>query len=471
MSRMLAQRMYAALPVWAQNLAFSAIGYRERRRRYGGIFEETLAWLREAEWWDRDAIRRYQDEKLRAVIRHAYETVPHYHDVMNERGLEPADIQTVDDLPKLPVLDKETIKRDPRRLLSSAYDRRQCVSCLTSGTTGKALEFLHSVEAYQFQWAVWWRHRARFGLHRGDPYLMFGARQPVPITQRRPPFWRHNRAYNQTYLSTYHLTPEYMPAILDFLNRTPFAFYTGYASAMAVLANFMRERGLRLQRPPKYIVTGAEAVLPNFERLLGEQFGAPVTDQYGATEFCLNMSRCEHNVYHEDFEFGIIETLPNPRDPGGPEFLVGTGLTDDAMPLIRYQVGDLARFADGLCPCGRQTRYAPFIDGRSEDYVVTPDGRMAVGMNQVFEWAPGAREMQIVQHEVERITVRVVKRDSWSQSDERAILHELRSRVGDRLQIDFEFVDDIPRAPSGKFRAVVSTVGRLDADPAATEQQ
>lgn len=456
MDRGLLQRAYAALPVPLQNLAFSILGYRLRRQRYGPAFREKLAWLRESEWASTDEIRAYQEAQLQVMVRHCYDTVPYYRDLFDGLHLRPDDIRSAADLPKLPVINKHVLREHQARFFSRAFDRRKLAAILTSGTTGTPLMMYSSVEAQAFQWAIWWRHRARFGLRVGDPFLTFGARQPVPISQERPPFWRKNHAFNQTYVSTYHFAPRYMPAIVDWLNRTDFDFYTGYPSAMVVLADFIRDHGLRLTNRPKYIVSGAEALLPGFRRTLSAVFGVPVTDQYGAAECCANISQCERGHYHEDYEFGLIEYLDREEGPG--HRIVATGFANPAMPLLRYDFGDLVETSDRNCSCGRQSRMIRHFDGRTVDYVRTPDGRMVVGMNQVFEWAPGAREVQIVQDEIQRIVVRIVRLPAWGPDDEHALLREFRNRCGEALAIEFQFVDHIPRSECGKFRTVVSTL-------------
>lgn len=462
MNRDRALKLYGALPVPLQNLAFTLLGAHLRFQRYGGRFRQRLAALRESEWCSEDEIALYRSLQLRALIDRCYETVPYYRELFDSCGLSPSDIQDTDDLVKIPVLEKETVRQNRDRLISRAYKKRNLVRGLTSGTSGKALEIFYTKEAVQFQWAVWWRHKARFGLRPGDEFLSFGARLPIPVSQNRPPFWRQNRALHQTYLSTYHLTPRFMPSIVEYLNRTDFDFYTGYPSAMAVLAAFMRDEGLRLTNRPKYIVTGADALLPSFEKTLRDTWGVPVTEQYGTAECCVNVSKCEQRRFHEDYEFSIIELLDDPDDPNGPKRIVATGLANPAMPLLRYETGDLAVASPERCPCGRATRVLKSIDGRIEDYIRTSDGRMAIGMNQVFEWVPGAREIQIIQQDLDRIVVKIVKRPSYGRTDSEALIRGLRNRLGDRIAIDLEFVEKIPRAANGKFRAVVSTLSPCD---------
>ena len=467
MKRSTALKLYAGLPIPLQNLVFTLLGLRLRRQRYGRGFRERLAALRESEWCGVEDIERFHRAQLRELIDHCYETVPYYRELFDRHGVTPTDIREPEDLKKLPILTKEAVRENADRLISRTCRRRSLIKGLTSGTSGKALKLFYTRDALQFQWAVWWRHKARFGLRLGDSYLSFGARQPTPITQHKPPFWRRNRAYAQTYLSTYHLTPQYMPQIVEFLNRTDFDFYSGYPSAMAVLAGFMRDAGLRLTNRPKCVVTGADALLPCFEKLLRDTWGVPVTESYGTAECCVNFSKCEHGRFHDDYEFAIAELVDDPHDLQGPKRIVSTGLANRAMPLIRYETGDLALESDERCRCGRATRVLRSIDGRIEDYVRTPDGKMAIGMNQVFEWVPGAREMQIVQHRLDRIVVRIVRRESYGESDTKALLQELRNRLGGEIAIDIDFVDDIPRAANGKFRAVVST---LQPDGSSTQK-
>ena len=451
--------LYKKMPIPLQNLLVSTKGLQIRYQRYGAPFWEKFEFLRQSEWWSKEKIREYQDEQLRHLIRHAYETVPYYNRIMKKRGLTPNDIKGQDDLPKLPLLTKEEVFQHTEELVSTKFPRWQLIKSLTSGTTGKALKIYLTREALSFQWAVWWRHRARFGLKPGDKFLTFGARVAVPIEQTKPPYWRYNLPIHQVYLSTYHLTPYTMPYIVEWLNKENFDFYTGYPSAMYILASFMEENGLRLFNRPKYIVTGADALLPTFEQTIKRVFGVPVTEEYGMAEAVGNFSKCEYGKFHLDAEFGIVELLPvdNQTNPNLRR-LVFTGLANLAMPLIRYDIGDYGKVDLKSCPCNRQTLTLESIDGRVEDYIRTPDGRMAIGMNQVFEWAPGAREIQIVQNSLSKIEVCIVPRPSYSKNDENKLLCELRKRLGNQIEIKFKLVQNIPRTKSGKFHAVVSTL-------------
>jgi phenylacetate-CoA ligase len=460
MNNDLLQAFYRKLPVSLQNIAFTLYGVSLHQQRYGTHFRHKLCDLKTTEWWTDTQIEDYQNKMLQEVLHDAYESVPYYRHLFQERGIEPKAIRSMTDLNQLPLLTKQTVQEHEEQLLSQRFDSKSLVHNQTSGTTGKPLTVHLTKEAYQFQWAVWWRHRARFGLRPGDKYLSFGARLPVAIEQTTPPFWRYNRMGNQVYLSTYHLSPKWIPDVVQWLNEEDFDFYTGYPSAMYALATQMKAQGLRLLNRPKHIATGADALLPPYEDAIRDVFGVNVTEQYGMTEACGNLSKCERGRFHLDFEFCILELLPIPGlEHTDLRKLVFTGLANPAMPFIRYDIGDYGRLAAGPCPCGRASLTLAAIEGRAEDFIQAPDGRLIMGMNQVFKYAAGISETQIVQDKIDEIEVRILPGHNFNQTQDIATLEkELRKRLGPDMKLNFSIVEQIARGPGGKFKAVINNL-------------
>jgi phenylacetate-CoA ligase len=229
---------------------------------------------------------------------------------------------------------------------------------------------------------------------------------------------------------------------------------------MYVLATLIEEAGLRLYNTPKYVVTGADALLPNYETVITRVFGAPVTEQYGMTEFAGNMSKCELGNFHLDFECCYAETQPEKNS--GFDGLIMTGWGNLAMPFIRYQVGDYGLPMKQPCTCGRMSQSFTSIGGRLEDYVITPDGRKLIGMNQVFEYAKNAGEMQIYQKTCNEIEFRVIPKKGFGEEDKQALIREFRRRGGEEMHIGFAMVDRLERSSSGKLKAVISEVPQVD---------
>jgi len=453
-------QVYSKLPVGLQNVACTLAGIQMRRSRYNRSFYRALRFLEDSQRWPLDRQRMHQDEQLRRVIKHAYESVPYYRETMDERKLCPDDIRTVDDLPKLPILNKSVVRARVTDLLSRSWPARRRVTCHTGGTTGAALELVADVDTQPWQWAVWWRHRRRFGLKLADPFIVFAGRKVVPLSSMRPPIWRRNVAMHQTYVSVHHMTMQNMPPLVDYLQKRRVAFYSGYPSALYLLATYMLENGIRLRHPPRMTVTGAETVLPHQRQVIERALETEVTDQYGASEQCGNISECSRHAYHIDMEFGVVELLAKDGMPVDVRRIVCTGFHNPAMPLIRYDIGDLAVVSDRTCPCGLQAPTVERIDGRIESYIITPDGRQLGRLDFLFKETANIEEAQLVQECPDRLTVRIVRGDKYNDEDEASLLRELRKYLGGDLQIQPEYIPEIPREANGKFRQIVSHVHR-----------
>ena len=135
----LLKRLYDRTPVAVQNLLLSAFSARLGRQRYGGRFPEFRALLEEGQWWDRGRMREWQVVQLRKVLMHAGEHVPYYRECFAQRGFNPAKVESVDDLRRLPVLTRDTLKHRLRDLVSRAPRKRPLAEGHTSGTTGSPI--------------------------------------------------------------------------------------------------------------------------------------------------------------------------------------------------------------------------------------------------------------------------------------------------------------------------------------------
>ena len=407
----LTEQIYPRLPVFLQNAACWYYGKKEARVRYGRVFDLRLRELMDSDRWSAAEIEAYQNEKIRHLIRHAYESVPYYRELWKSLKISPDDIRCREDLAKLPVLTKEDVRQNSGRLISQKVSLRDLLFRHTSGTTGKALHFYVTRAAIAFQWAVWWRHRLRFGVEPGAWHANFTGKRVVPIGQDSPPYWRWNRPLHQALLTMHHLTGEKISSVVEFLNSHPFEFYSGYPSIIHMLALHASEAGLVLDSPPRAVFTGAEKML-DFQRHDIRKFtGAILTDQYGCSEGCGNASHCPEFVYQEDFEFGILEGVE--LQPGNPaKSILCTGFANDAFPLIRYEVGDVGVWQEEgkVCACGRRSRTLLRIEGREDDYVITPEGTRIMRFDYVFKDALNVREVQVVQERVGEIGLRLVRR-------------------------------------------------------------
>lgn len=451
----LGEAVYPRLPVLAQHLAASAGGLRITATRYGRGFWKALAEAEGRRAWDQEEIARFRDARLRAMVAHAFATVPHYRDVARKRGLAASDIGSLGDLEALPVLTKAEVQDAPGRFVSSAVPVRHRVGAHTSGTTGAGLHFSTTCAADQEQWAVWWRYRRSHGIDLGTWCGYFGGRSIVSLDQHRPPFWRYNWPGKQILFSGYHLGPATIGAYLSELRRKRPPWLHGYPSLISLLAAHLLDSGDDLGYQVRWITTGAESLLPGQAALVTRAFGVRPLENYGMAEAVANASTCERGTLHIDEDFSAVELVEGEH---GSLRIVGTNLTNRAMPLLRYDTGDVVSAVGAACSCGRPGRVLSSVDGRCEDYVVLRNGSRVGRMDHVFKDLVNVREAQIYQAVAGAIEVRVVKGVRWSSQDEERLLREFRNRIGDDTAIRVRYEQVLSRTANGKLRLVVSSI-------------
>jgi phenylacetate-CoA ligase len=200
---------------------------------------------------------------------------------------------------------------------------------------------------------------------------------------------------------------------------------------------------------PRAVFTASETLL-DFQRVVIEEaFGTKAFNWYGTTEFTNNIVECAQGSLHQRLDYGVLELVGNGT-------MIATGLNNRAMPLIRYKVGDDATYREGTCPCACAFPLIERIEGRVEDYVHTPDGRLVGRLDHLFKDVQHVREAQVVQTQLDELVLRIVRTDGFNKKDEQILLGEARQRLGGTIRIRFEFVDNIPRTAAGKFRFIIS---------------
>jgi phenylacetate-CoA ligase len=452
--------IYRMLPISLQEVACWIYGKKMFHDQYNRYFFEKSVWLQKTERWTASEIDAYQNDQLRKIIKHAYKHVPYYREIMTSLKLTPADIVKVEDLHKLPILTKEDVRNNYHKLLADDANKTNLIKQHTSGTTGSSLHFYSTKAARGFQWAVWWRHRNRFGIDMNCWHVDFWAQLVVPPEQTKPPYWRWCSPLHKVMINMQHMTPEKIDDIIGFLNEHEFTYYTGFPSIIHDLVSTAMAKGLKLTSPPRMIITGSEYVW-DFQRRDFEKFtGAVITDQYGFTEGCGNASQCPEFVYHEDFEFGIMECVEPKFLPDGRKVgkIICTGFACEEFPFIRYEIGDYGIWEDPTkkCKCGRESKIITGFDGRVEDYVITPENTRIMRFGFIFEDTEKIKESQVVQEKLGEITLNIVKRPGYSQKDEEKILNDIRKWASPTIKVKFVYLDEIEREANGKLRFVKS---------------
>jgi phenylacetate-CoA ligase len=460
-----AESIYQVLPVSLQNLACSVAGWKRSRARFTPYFDELLMQWCETGMSSDEALLEIQQDRLIELVRRARRFVPHYQkmDLPEPEPRVDAAEGISEILSHFPILEKSDYRNAPESFIASDIPRNLLIEGTTSGTTGSALPLWYTAETLAEEYAAVWRLRRWQGIELDDPHLSFGGQLLVPLGQKRPPYWRKNAWGRQTLFSLYHMTKENLPAYVEAMHQIPAIYLQGYPSSFHLLGRAMLDAGRPLPAGQiKAVFPSSESLLAFQRDVIEEAFAAPIFDRYGTSEFVVSMTGCVEGRLHLDMEFGIVEIeIQEETDDFVRGPLLVTGLGNDATPFIRYRVGDVGTRSKHACPCGRPGDVFLDVDGRVEDYIVTPDGRWIGRLDHIFKEQLDISEAQIVQEDAASIEVRIVPRASFDLRSEKKLLKEIHSRLGDEIRVDLRSVDAIPREANGKFRAVKSSVGKL----------
>ena len=447
---------YGQLPLWAQHAACSVEGWKIQQRRYGKGYAEIQRQVDERAGWTPERLADFRDNRIAAFVRHAARTCPWYHDEMMRLRIDAEEICGLNDLANLPIITKLDVQSQTDRFVSTACSNYKTVMVHTSGTTGGALRFPATVDATREQWATWWRYRKQHGIAPNTWCGYFGGRSIVPVRQSEPPYWRYNWPGRQLMFSSYHMRPNAMKAYVAKLRMSRPPWLHGYPSMLALLASYIQESGEELGYRVRWVTTGAESLLPQQAEAISCAFGTFPRQSYGMAEAVANFSECECGRLHIDEDLAAVEFVP--LSDGSAFRVIGTNLSNPAMPLIRYDTGDVVQSVGEACPCGRPGRFVDRVDGRKEDYVTLRDGTRIGRMDHVFKDMIRVREAQIYQKEPGAIEVRIVRGTGFGPEDEQALLKSFHLRLGLEVSITLEYHDRLPRTASGKLRFVISEI-------------
>ncbi|MBI1915860.1 MAG: phenylacetate--CoA ligase family protein [Planctomycetes bacterium] len=409
-----------------------------------------------------EQVHARQWKGLKRLLRHAYETVPFYRDRLDRAGLTPEEVRKFDDFRRLPVLTKEDLRQHGGTLLSRAYALRELHRKTTSGSTGV------SVEVWVDDPSMQWKRACTL---RSDEWSGWRFGEPVAKVWGNPEYlkrgWRgrlRNALLERAhYLDTLKMDEAALARFARDLQAMPPSLLFGHAHSVYLLAEYLRARGIKPPRPRGIITTAM--VLHTWQRKSIEQvFDCKVTNRYGCEEVSLIACECErHEGLHVNADGVYVEVLCDgrPAGPGEAGSVIVTDLTNRAMPILRYQVGDVAVVAGQRCGCGRGLPLLERIEGREADYVVTPAGELISGISLTENFAvqvPGIAQLQIVQESVSRFVFRIVRSPAFGQESLGEIERLVRVRFGPAVRYDCEYVERIPQEPSGKYRFCISQV-------------
>lgn len=428
--------------------------------------------LEKTQYLSQNEMDRLQRMNLRALVAHAYKTVPYYHRMFKERKLKPDDIKTHRDLIKLPVLRKFDIRKNFDDLISRAYPINQLIPYETGGT-GSPLKFYITRENRSWEIAAEYRAYAWANYHLGDRcFMLWGSHRDLHtnIVKKTAGFLQRVDA-----VDPFNLSDETLRKFSVLLRKFNPEVIRGYATPVFMIAKYIVKAGI-YDITPKAVITGAEMLFDHMRKTIERAFACPVFNYYGTREIGAIASECEaHDGFHVSAENVVTEFVKEdePVEEGDNGLILLTSLRNFGMPLIRYQIGDVGEPTDEVCSCGRGLPLMKSIKGRESHFLAVSDEKSgkvipleaSVMMDHFMTLLHSPPEnYRVIQESLNHMTIRIVRSNSFSSQDTELLRELLREQMGTKVEIEIQFVDNLPPLPSGKRSQFISKINAFEAN-------
>ena len=423
----------------------------------------------ESQFDDLPEIEKRQDRLLRSMVKHAYETVPYYRRTMRERRITPSDIRNRNDLDKMPLVKKEDIRSDPSQFHSRSFRDDQCLTLRSSGSgTEKPLSVRHDVDGLLTYLALTqrWNYpinrilRKRFGIRQ--IYISASSRQGSHITKSVINFSKSLILPRLVRRISFYSVSDPVRKNLDRLNDEQPDILSSQGSYFEILTRYAKENGEQLHAP-KVVTFYADHLKESVRETL-EKTGSQVFGLYGAAEALGIGYECKsHSGYHVNSDFYVVDIMSSDGGLASDNeigHVVVTDLTNKAMPIINYELGDVAALQGCRCSCGARLPLLGKLVGRLQDCMKLPCGRLLSpnAVRDFFAETDDVKQYQIVQESFTKIRVKLVVEELKRNEVERAVRAGLEMLLGKEPEIDFQYVEGIEMPRSGKIRTVISEI-------------
>jgi phenylacetate-CoA ligase len=407
---------------------------------------------------DLEQLRR---AKLRDLIDYCFTHVPYVKMRLQEAGIAPSEIRDVTDLARLPLMRKADVRAHRENLRSDIAGSLSPIA--TGGSTGEPLicdlskRRIGSRVACRQRVSRWW------GVSVGEPEVaLWGS--PIELNHQDRLRTLRDRFLATRLLPAFEMDESAMSRYLDLIGNDGCRQIFGYPSAIHLLCLHAQKhhKALRHLGVKVVFVTG-EVLLPHQRDLISKTFNCPVADGYGGRDSGFIAHECPQGGMHIMGDAIIVEVVDpdgRPLAPGQAGEIVVTDLYSHEAPFIRYATGDVGALSTLSCRCGRSLPLFERIEGRANDSIVTPDGRIINSLALIYSVREiaGIEHFRIVQKEIDRFCIAIVRNKYFRIQDEEQIRQSWTKLIRSSIQITFEYPPGLRTERSGKFRHVISEV-------------
>lgn len=380
------------------------------------------------------------EKRFLQLFHHAIKHTPFYRKLYLKNGIGPNDIRHLEDIVKLPIIDREMI-RDHVDEIYTGWKKWK-VKGYTSGTTGTPLTVLRTYDDIAKEQAFIRHYRQTKGFKLGEPLLSMRGVLGKSVD------YEYSKPANTLYISSSnineHTIEKYYSLIKQFAPKAVEAF----PSYLHKLCVELERKGLDLTIPTSF--TSSETLYSWQKEKIENTLNTKLFDWYGVAERTIVLANDNHGSYHNLRGYGISEFHHS--------HVITTGLINTHFPLIRYRIKDIINVNDNSFLKNIISPDIISIEGRASENIDLKDGSVVGCLDHTFKGIPHLDMAQIHQYDVNKpIIIKLVVRPEYSKMEEEQLKKNWIRMVGNDMDLVFVYCqqEDLCHIPGKKFQLII----------------
>ncbi len=407
-------------------------------------------------------LKKYQEQKLQELLLHSCRYVPYYNEVLYKSGVVSNGKLNLNNWHNIPILTKDIIRTHSDNLVAtdSPKNQRKPYCNSSGGSTGEPVSFWQD-KIYN-DWNVSNKifYKLNGGQDIGEKELrIWGSERDLLVGEEKLSVRLRNWLYNRKEINAFKMSYNGMKKYLEIWKNFQPTWIEAYVQSIYELAKFSLENNYKLPSPKGILVTAGCLHKKQYDLIL-EAFKTPIYNRYGSREVgdmaCglvsdMNKQNLDLSPWNHYIE--IVDNNGFPVSDNKEGYVVVTTLNNKTMPLIRYKIGDIARYSK------QENKYQfSKVIGRDVNIFKTKTGDLIDGefFTHEFYLKNWVKKFQIVQKNYELIHINVV--GEKNKKDMELIETDIKKVMGNDCVIKWNFVTEIESLKNGKYLYTISKV-------------
>jgi len=429
----------------------------------GSYFEQQYNQIRKIN--SEEELLNAQVVHLRRLLLNAHQNVPFYAERL--KNFIEDDDADLDEFHRIPLLTKGDIRKYKKELTSIDIDTRKWYYNSSGGSTGEPVRFIQDELFDKWNNATlryYYENIVGIDELAMKKVLLWGSEREIfkGTVELKAKF--RNWLKGTILLNSFRMNESDMKRFVNIINSYKPDLIRGYAGSLYRFCEFIERKGVSIHQP-KLLIGSAEKLRKEMREKIESVFGTKVYNFYGSREVGAIAGECNAGLLHI-FKFNnnveVLDEHSCSVKEGETGKLIVTALHNYSMPLIRYEIGDMAISGPKRCKCGNPLPTLKEITGRIFDHFIREDGTIIYGgyFTVLFFLKDWIKDYRVIQEDYRKIRILATLRGDINYAEKREIESKIKLVMGKDCKVLWEFIEEMPRTRSGKYLYTKSLIHR-----------